>query len=294
MQTSVCDALNKNGHPCRGYGRLTEHGGYLCHMHTHFFDAPDNVYDFVWKSASMFQSERDRQWIIRMLQSRSCVNRLSNSLPQYLVSQLTATDFQEWSSYTRGKAEYVYEIFVQASVIEPTRILALWKSVVSKQLRVLKYCLEITQCYDTIILKYLTPFFRGCKPGFVLSHLFQMMTTSQLNSTNGALITHTIKLWTLVFASIFKVMNTRVLIGSTIEQSIDEIVEAHRRKYPASTLLNKEIQEVLFRILRFHKEEQMKKMKARVASFKEDLIAKVWSPARVFRLIESGLEPEDF
>jgi len=298
QQSSTCDALKGNGHPCHGYGQGVgpePFKGHLCHMHTAFFDSEERLYDFVWTRASLFQSEQERQWIIRMLQTPSC-RHIAHKLTDYSTKCLMmAADDNGLSPYTRGKLEYVYEIFVHAGTLPPLNVKPLWKRVVSKQLRVLQYCVATGSEYDPILMKFLVPFFKDATPGKALPYLITLMKTEQFNMRNGgSFISHSIRLWFIVFSAIFKVMNMRPVIASPVEDIVTQAIQVHRRKYPASMLLHEQVSGALIDILNFHKKEEMQKIRARTAVFKEELVAKVWSPARVLRLLECGLEPEDF
>jgi len=281
-----CNALRKNGHPCRNYATPTEDGGAVCHMHKDFFTS-DKAFENLKRNASIFQSIPERKWAIRMLKSAG----FKWQLP-YTAYIEAATDSVE--PFEKDKAAYIYDIAIRAEVIRPLSILKVWRSRVRRQIDVLLFCSSTSNepTSPFVIGELLNPYFTEMDAymGFTLvSHILRTLGLPDIAPQA------TVDLYKSVWQNILGVVAARCsmdyFIGYPIEKFMEHLDSSHV-KYRTS-LWHKGLREHVEKIIREGRTVLRKEMKARCNVFKEELVSVVFRPENVMHRWELGCLPED-
>jgi hypothetical protein len=147
----MCNALTKRLHPCRGY---PQKGG-LCHLHQGFFD-PKNFYEALHKHASYFMSYKQREWIKRAMLSKNFDRHAA------YVEWIKADIALESNPWRKSCAAFLYELFLNAGIVEPYSIPGLWKRSVYNKLDILRYTSPENRTEKMMIImsrQFFQPFF---------------------------------------------------------------------------------------------------------------------------------------
>lgn len=297
LATQRCDALRRNGHPCRGYGRYVAYGGALCHIHKHFFDDPSKAYQLIERNASIFQTLKEREWSVAMLRSPLCMGTQAREMALYVIEglrKLLASN--DW--YLKHKADYMYTVFLHAGLLKPSQMPDLWRRGVHRQLRVLQYCANeqtITPQYRQSIQLLLVPYFKHADPEFAVRGLLAAMAMPTVATNTPAFRAADVsgQMWREVIELCFSELKMRPFAMLNVDTFLDEILDYQRERHPDSTLLRQEMANFVRATLRAHRDAERAKLRRGTAPFKEHLAAHAFRPARVEQALAAGLEVED-
>lgn len=213
--------------------------------------------------------------------------------PAYEEKLRTTIRSPDWS--TRDRAAYVYDILVRAGKIVPTAIQPLWRRRVTQQLTTLQHCASQgpPRHYREMILTLLAPYFRGTDPLLSMTLLlntwkhypFQTAYTTIPLDISG-------QMWSEILETVMSVTPMRPFACFSLERFYAHIDRLHESD-PFSMWHNEEHRNLFKMLLRAHRDAERAAVKLRVATFKEELMATMWSPERVEAALAAGLEIED-
>lgn len=288
-----CAALCKNGHRCRGYGTLcngVRPAVAICHIHRDFFKT-DAAYKLVREMASIFQTLRERRWIIEMV--RCPLFQWSDKYKEDLEREAVSND-----PYERARAMYLYEIFIRAGRVSPLSIKKLWRRRVLNQVKVVLCCVSHpradTRFYERIVIRTLKPFFEGISFLYGCTVLLCMMWDEALNrdSRDEDVQKYSYPLWTSLADVLFPLMDTSVLIGFSIAD-IQKHLDGIHREHPESQWYSAGIRNYILQVITSLAKEKRAEVRNRIGGLKEELVRKALHPSRVQKYLEMGYEVDE-
>jgi hypothetical protein len=291
-----CDALKiSDGTPCRGhglplYGEAQKVVGHFCMAHTNFYDADGlTPLRVVSENASMFTTSTQRARMIAMLQSP--LHRLDT---KKFVAHIQAL-IEERGDYSSGKAEYVYELYVNAGVIRPNLYLPLRRKYVKCRISIMVALLigyanrggSISQShYDD-----LKPYFKGMEAIENILYIYHCFTRC-LHTTMSLLERDRVAQGCVdTIKELLPVMRCSDLVAYPFEfitKKMDAI-DADG-EWPS---LQPFMGDALFFALKEFQAHQRGVLKESKMALHQDLIEAFYSPERVERLVARGQAIED-
>ncbi len=289
-----CCALRRDGHPCRGYGQPTEYSSHpLCHRHRNFFreDRPVNL---LFGLASIFQTQPERQWILRVLQAPHFQWTAAHT------HRLTALSISEdW--YERDCAAYVYDLVIRAGIMNPySNFPELWERQVKRNMRTVAVCTRepLPTYYHQIIRDLLGPYFQNANPIFTLGRLLTMRIPIPLNNAN---VDISGMMWRDTLTTLMEFIPTRPLIGYPLNEFFQRLADkagrmTHITPFPAirpALWRDEGLREFTHQLLKQAQATARQQFKQRIGPLKEELVAHVFHPDRVMAALAAGRDVED-
>jgi len=261
----------------------------LCHMHRDFFKG-DALFEIIKDYAYPYTSERKRKAMIRAL-----------ACPLFEVKEsymwhIETDAYMEDSRGNNDRALAMFCLFVCAGRIWPSRHHILWVRKVVAELRILLFCLlepRISAEYRKYIVEQLEPFFKGVDPVKGVIILSAAMMDESFNLEAGAEVQRVgVGMWRLVAETFVPMMNTRCLIGESMEEAMRLLDETNARN-KKSQWHRGEVRGHFERELREAAGRERAAQRKRVGLFKEELMQVCWHPRRVERVLEAGGDIDD-
>jgi hypothetical protein len=289
-----CHALRKNAHPCRNYAvSYDEHPHHLCWMHRNFFQTPEPAFKLMEANASIFQTTKERDWIVRMLKAYNARCRTeteSTAIATDFKERLEAL-FDEGTWYDRDKAEYIYTICLLSGILKPLDLKSIWIRGVFRQLRVLQFCCrenEVPPYYGILIRQLLLPYFEGADPEMVLPTIFKIMKKTTREVTNQHnVVDISGQMWSEVFTTVVGVMDHTPIAFRETGAFVKPMIEDHTPPFMEL------VEDLLIQLFSEKKDQIREKIKEHISLFKEELIQQRWHPSRIKAALDAGMEIED-
>ena len=292
---SVCEALTKNGHPCRGYG-MPVGKGHLCHMHRDYF-TDHKVDKHLTEIITPYMTDTERGWILRTLRSP-----LYHRNSKWFIHHLHSLEGDEYH-----RANMLYELYVVAGAVAPMASLQFWRRCITALLRSLGYqqvyyaetrSISPHRGIAWFTQRYLRPFVNGLPHHLVLPYLLISMRTpfdictqfaaAPLATRKGC----SAQIWREILTHIVPLMPASAMMCANLEPILARI-DAEHQDDPDSIWWVPGVREHLLSTLKSRQLEGRAATKGRMETLREELMAAAWHPDRVFRWLEAGIECED-
>lgn len=294
--TSKCNALKANGHPCRNYGTLTAKGGYLCHSHRDFYSDPEKLYTIIYNSATIFQTDAGRKWIMRALHSPDC--KINKLFMAYKIHNLLCAD----STYKKQKGDHIYRVIVEAGLMDPFAMYRAWKRGVGTSLRTLQFCTAAgmpRQRYRIYLDTLLKPYIANTvSPIAVLFNMLLFMKKPSFVHEGIDIPAPPIPIdisglmWTEVIEYTCEHLPLRVLAVYDIMDFMEKLDRANAAT-PESAWHRHGMRDFVYLLFREIQQRERAMLCCKTDVFKQELVERVFNPARVAAALEAGLNPED-
>ena len=279
-----CAAFKRNGHPCRGYGSLRENGLSLCHLHEHFYEDAEPIFRKALNQSSIFQTEAQRSWVVRMLKAAHKVlgKQLETLiLLRYNLMSSDRYDAQEW--YLHDKYTYLYMLCLRAKVFPPVANMCFWKRSLIRQLRVVARTSadeNLPLTYKGVIRILLIPLVSDGCPWDLLVREF--ISATRYETIVSLPIKRQIDMWLAVLNETLLETYALPVPGINFKAYLRLEDFPSKQIYDVFLLRLQQLQRVLRR-----------EICDRIAPIKEELMAAAWHPRRVEAALEAGLNLED-
>lgn len=303
-----CAALCKSGRRCRGYGRFPYEGNEwlsLCHIHEDFYENPDALLEFGLRHASIFQTVAQRNAMRDMFRVAYGIygEEFSDTAASLLslhwnppLGRMLVDRNQRWER--KDKLDYMYQLLLEAKVLEPCRIYELWLRGLKRQTRVLFNSLvdgQATPFTQRIYFRELMgPYLKGAPYDDAFHGCLHMIDPSLGASATprnrAPTREQSLAFWKFYMESVLSYMNNRDILSVPAEQEFWEEVALH---HPTSPLKDKALQDYVLALLKATKVAERMRLRSAMDRIREDLMAAAWHPRRVAAALEAGLEVEE-
>jgi hypothetical protein len=258
-------------------------------MHRDFFKG-DSLFEIIKNHAGPYTSEKKKTAMIRAL---ACpLFQVKEAYMWYIETDA----YMEDSRPNQDRALAMFNLFVCAGRIWPSRHSILWLRQIVCELRILMFCMmepRMSVEYRNNIMKRLEPFFKGSDPVKAVIVLSAAMMDASLNLDAAAEVQRVaLNMWRLVADSLVTLTNTRCLIGEPIEEIMKVIDETNGRN-KSSQWHRGEVRAAFEEALRKAARRERQGQRKRVEVFKEELMQVCWHPRRVERALEMGYDIDD-
>lgn len=279
-----CAAFKRNGHPCRGYGTLRENGLSLCHIHEHFYEDPEPIFRKALNQSSIFQTEAERGWVVRMLKAAHTV--LGKQLETLILLRYNLMSSeryfaQEW--YMLDKYTHLYILCLRAKVFPPVANMRFWKRSLMRQLRVVAATSaneNLPLPYKGIIRILLGPLVEDGCPWEILVREF--ISATRYETIASLSVPRQIEMW------------LAVLNATLLETYALDVPGMNFKAYlRLEDFPSKQIHDVFLLRLQQLQRVLRREICDRIAPIKEELIAAAWHPRRLEAALEAGFNLED-
>jgi hypothetical protein len=240
----------------------------------------------VHRLASIFQTPKQREWLIQML-------RCPHFKWQEHYDQDLSSRTRDRSWWERDRTQYAFDIFLRAGCIEsPAAFPTLWRSRVRAQLTTLANCTAagIPPNYKQFVRILLEPYFCQRAPYTYFHWLFN--NASPFHFPRATDISG--QVWKDTLDVLVSVADTKTLCLFSIDNHIKNIDKGHEGpQHAASLWRTTDLREYYTKLLKAAAAAARAKQKAFLDPLKEELMAVTWHPRRIAAALEAGINPED-
>jgi hypothetical protein len=270
---SACNALKRNGHPCRGYAN---HSTGVCHMHMRFFE-PTHFFTFAKRCCDPWQTHEERDWLIRAMRSKSFRND-----PYYaeMISSMAADPPP--GTWRAGSAIYLYEVFVKAGVIAPCTNPRIWRHYIKNRLDVLRYTAphNRTEPMMTLITnEFFKPFFVNTPINKTLAYVFRYIAHTDRRFGN----TITDAMWPFIISAILVSVPPQQLITLNREEFFKAVDGFAKQPAAHSNVWSGHLKQRLTDMVNASWEVARNMVRIKADPLKEEIVAAGWHPDRFLR-----------
>ena len=290
-----CSALKKNCHPCRGFGKQTESGRSLCHIHDEFYNCSKPLFEVVKDNVRLLNNgSKEADWLINAMRSiREQDPKLRESFRQEMIESID--NLHRVAKYFDDFTELMnmYRLFLKGDILEPHDLKRLWKRSVMNRLRLLQFCASETQINDDQMTKLLEEsriYFKGAKAAYTVWYLsyalWELKGRAPTGEGEAKYKKATEEAWKKLFLLALDTVNLQPFVGVDVTTFLD----------PAMKLVspeNSELQRFIVEAIEERARQKLKEMGTRIEPFKEAFAAAAFRPERVWAALDAGMEIED-